>query len=517
MRMQTKIAVTLVGMISAITLVLSVLMYTQWFDSIQKQVALDAKDQAVIIAEQQIIKDAMAEENGYLTVNKAVEAIQLKTGIQYLYIVSRDGRYYAHPIPEKLNTYYKEGDTKKNPLAEEGGDYDALEGDAMVEAYMPIYTDGVKSGVVIIGIYNGRILQTIRGHAFRLLFVSVTVLILGIVMAYALSKNIKKAMYGLEPQAIALLLNQQETILEQIGEGLLATDQNSKVVMVNENAKKLLRLHRLAMGDLMRHMPFYKHFELRYYREKMPEIKGEWRMEGGKILSIHMIGLSALSNQSGFLFKIEDMSLVRARAEELTNMKQLTQALRAQNHEFMNKLHTVSGLIQLEAYDDALGYIESITKSRKEMVESLNKRIKVSVLSGLILAKYSKALERHIEVVLDEDAVVTELPAQVDEADVTSVLGNLIDNAIEAMQGESGKIVLDFYHDEVAFYMSVSDTGPGMPEAVMAHCFEKGLSTKGQDRGYGLFIVKEIVDVCGGDIEMRNEEGLVVQVKLPMR
>jgi sensor histidine kinase regulating citrate/malate metabolism len=516
MRIQTKIATTLVVMMTVIILILSIFMYTQWFDSIQRQVGLDAKDQATIIAEQDIIRKSMIEDNGYLKVNKAVESIQLKTGIQYLYIINREGRYYAHPIPERINTYYKVEDTRKNPLLEKAGYYYSLKDDAMVEAYVPIYTDGIKSGVVIIGIYNGRILQTIRGNAFRMLLLSLMVLIIGIVMAYMLSRNIKKAMYGLEPEAIALLLSQQETILEQIGEGLFATDASGKLLMINENAQTLLNIKKIRLGELIKYEPFYSYFENRYLEENLPAINGEWRLESGQILSIHMIGLNQLSNQPGYLFKIEDMSLVRERAEELTNIKQYTQALRAQNHEFMNKLQTVSGLIELESYDKVRDYIELITKSRKEMVEALTKRINVPVLSGLILAKYSKALENQIELILDEDAMVDVLPPKSSESDITSIIGNLIDNAIEAMKGKSGQIILDLYHDDSVFTISVADSGEGMSDSAMSNCFHKGFSTKGEDRGYGLFIIKEIVDALDGRIELKNEQGLVVLVTIPM-
>lgn len=516
MRIQTKIAMTLVFTMSIIILILSIFMYSQWFDSIQRQVALDAKDQATIIAEQVVIQESMIEDNGYLKVNKAVESIQLKTGIQYLYIINQEGRYFAHPIPERINTFYREGDTRRNPLLEEAGYYYSPRDDAMVEAYVPIYTDGVKSGVVIIGIYNGRILQTIRGHAFRMILISLMVLMIGIVMAYMVSRNIKKAMYGLEPEAIALLLSQQETILEQIGEGLFATDASGKVLLINENAKALLEIKEMGIGDQIKHEPFYSYFVKRYLEEEMPTLTGEWRLESGQILSVHMIGLNQLSNQPGYLFKIEDMSLVRERAEELTNIKQYTQALRAQNHEFMNKLQTVSGLIELEAYEKVRDYIGLITKSRKEMVEALTKRINVPALSGLILAKYSKALENHIELVLDEDAMVDVLPTKSSESDITSIIGNLIDNAIEAMKGKKGQIRLDLSHDDSNFYISVADSGEGMSESAMAHCFQKGFSTKGEDRGYGLFIIKEIVDALGGQITLENDQGLVISVIIPM-
>ncbi len=516
MRIQTKITATLVIMMTVIILILSLFMYTQWFDSIQRQVALDAKDQAIIIAEQDVIQKWMTEDNGYLKINKAVESIQLKTGIQYLYIINQEGRYYAHPIPEKINTYYKVEDTRKNPLLEKAGYYYSLKDDAMVEAYVPIYTDGIKSGVVVIGIYNGRILQTIRGNALRMILISLMVLVTGIIMAYMLSRNIKKAMYGLEPGAIALLLNQQETILEQIGEGLIATDASGKLLMFNENAQKLLNIKEVSLGQIIKQEPFYKYFEKRYLEENQLAINGEWRLESGQILSIHVIGLNQLSNQPGYLFKIEDMSLVRERAEQLTNIKQYTQALRAQNHEFMNKLQTVSGLIELESYDKVRDYIELITKSRKEMVEALTKRINVPVLSGLILAKYSKALENHIELVLDEDAMVDLLPAKSSESDMTSIIGNLIDNAMEAMKGIRGQIRLDLYHDDSFFTISVADSGEGMSETAMSTCFQKGFSTKGEDRGYGLFIIKEIVEALDGTIELKNDQGLVVLIRIPM-
>lgn len=516
MRMQTKISMILMSLITGIIFILSASLYSQWFNSMQKQVALDAKDQAVIIAEQAVIRNAMIEENGYLIVNKAVENIQLKTGIQYLFIINNEGRYFAHPLPERLNTYYKEGDTKKNPLLEPSGYHYGHSGDAMVEAYAPIYTDGVISGVVVIGIYNGRILQTIKVNALKLFSITVSVLAFGLFLSFLLTKNIKKAMKGLEPEAIALLLSQQETILEQIGEGLLATDPVGKVIMINENAKRLLKNPDTEIGNNVAHLPFYGHFTSRYFKEKVPHIKGEWRVEGGAILKVDVIALSQVSSESGFLFKMDDMSLVVERAEELTNMKQLTQALRAQNHEFMNKLHTVSGLIQLEAYEDALRYIESVTKSRKEMVEALNKHIKSSVISGLLLAKYSYAAERHVTLTLDEEAHIDRLPKTASEADMTSIIGNLIDNAIEAIGTKGGDITVDLYHDERFFYLTVSDSGPGMTPEVIKTCFNKGMSTKGDDRGYGLYIVKEKVARLEGQIELKSEEGLCVQVVLPM-
>ncbi|WP_350344025.1 ATP-binding protein [Proteinivorax tanatarense] len=212
------------------------------------------------------------------------------------------------------------------------------------------------------------------------------------------------------------------------------------------------------------------------------------------------------------------MSLVRQRAEELTNMKQMTQALRAQNHEFMNKLHTITGLIQLNEHQSALNYIEKITQARKAIVDALNQRIKVPAIAGLILAKHSKGAERKIDLIIDEEAHISKIPEGALEEDITSIIGNLIDNAMDALAKEDGgKIYLDMYQDNEQFAITVWDNGPGMNDDSLRNCFKKGFSTKGEDRGYGLYIVKTIVEYLNGHIEFKSQEGLCVKVSLPMK
>lgn len=502
MRMQMKLAVLLAFLIGSLVLLLTLLMYGNWFSSMQKQVALDARDQAIIIAENKTIQSAMLLDNGYITVNKAVERIHLKTGIQYLYILNAEGIYYAHPIPEKLNTTYQIGDTRTNPLVDKPLTHYTLNSDAMVEAYVPVYTDGVISGAVVVGIYNGRILQTLKGHAITMTVVAVLVIALGILIAYLFSKHIKRVMFGLEPEAIALLVNQQEMILEHIGEGILATDHRGKILVVNESAKKLLEISNLNMGDSIEQLNFLDNLTLK-----------EVRIGQQKVLKVESKELGDVDSRLGKLYKLEDMSLARQKAEELTDMLQLTQALRAQNHEFMNKMHTVSGLLQLEAFEEAQDYIEEITKARSEMVEAINNRIKIPAVSGLILAKHSKASEQRVNLIIDEEAHIEGLPKGMLESDVTSILGNLIDNALDAA---SENVTIDIFSDNSHLTINVCDDGPGIDESLLPRVLEKGFSTKGKDRGFGLAIVEEKVKGLRGNLILINQDGLCVKVMLPM-
>ncbi|MBE0451715.1 MAG: Spo0B domain-containing protein [Clostridia bacterium] len=515
MKLQHKITVILATMIATLIILLTLSMYVTWYRSIQRQVAMDAMDQAVIIAENSELKSSITNENGYIAVNKMVESIHLKTGIQYLYVLNEEGRYFANPLPEKLNTLFEPGDIKLDPFQTKPTYYYEMTRNAMVEGYAPIYSEGIRSGTVIVGIFNGRILQTMSGFAMQLVVFAFIAIGIGILVAYALSKNIKRSIYGLEPVEIAMLLKDREIILENIGEGLLAVNHLGEITMINSRAKSLLDQEDLEVGMPYRALVFAEFFG-DYDALGESAMEKEWRIGANKLLKIEWIALNDVDARLGWLFRIEDMSLLRKRAEELTNMHQLTQALRAQNHEFMNKLHTISGLIQLESYEDALKYIEKISVTRQAVIGILNEKIKVPFISGLILAKYSRATERHIEFVIDPSSYLEAVPEHVIEDDIASIIGNLIDNAIDSITGKSDaciRIGLNSGEDGATFV--IRDNGTGITDLTIEKCFEKGVSTKGPDRGYGLYIVSEKLKRAGGQLKVENDHGLHCTVWIP--
>lgn len=515
MKLQHKITMILATMIVSLIVFLTISMYVTWYRSIQKQVAMDAMDQAVIIAENPALKSNIINENGYIAVNKMVESIHLKTGIQYLYVLNEQGKYFAHPIPDKLNTVYSPDEIKLDPFQQSSTYYYEMTRNATVEGYAPIYTDGIRTGTVVVGIYNGRILQTMNGYAMQVVVFSFLAIGIGILVAYALSKNIKKSIYGLEPAEIAMLLKDKEIILETIGEGLLALNHLGDITMINSRAKQLLNQEELIEGMPYHSLVFSESFGS-YHMLGEGEMQREWRIGSNRTLKIEWMALHDMDARLGWLFRIEDMSLLRKRAEELTNMQQLTQALRAQNHEFMNKLHTISGLIQLESYEDALHYIEKISVTRQAVIGMLNERIKVPFVSGLILAKYSKATERHIEVIIDVESDLKSIPSHVNEDDIASIVGNLIDNAIDAISGQpEAKIWILLRSEQGGVTFRIRDNGPGITGIPVERCFEKGVSTKGPDRGYGLSIVNEKLTRAGGRLSLENQNGLICTVWIP--
>lgn len=517
MKLQQKITVILALVITVLILLLTLTMYMTWYRSIQRQVAMDAMDQAVILAENPVIKEKIIEENGYIAINSFVESIHLKTGIQYLYILNDEGRYFAHPHPDRLASLGASDALKLGEIPEEPSYYYEMTRDAMVEGYAPVYTDGLQSGLVVVGIYNGRILQTMSGFAVQLVVFALVAIGLGVLVAHQLAKNIKRSIFGLEPEEIALLLKDREIVMENIGEGLLAIDHRGKLAMINERAKQLLAQPELVIGTDQGDLLFSEVLEEASARGEAT-LEREWRLGTGTFLKLEVIRLDGIDPRLRFLCRLEDMSLVRKRAEELTDMKQLTQALRAQNHEFMNKLHTISGLIQLESYEDALSYIDQVTKTKQTVIRQLQDQVRVPALSGLLLAKHSRASERKVHVEITEETQIHHLPDHMPEHDVSSILGNLVDNAIEALAGrEDAKIMLTLTSDKEEVRFLVRDNGPGLGPLTVEQVLEKGISSKGPDRGYGLAIVKEKVDRAGGTLTLEEREGLLCVVTLPMK
>jgi two-component system CitB family sensor kinase len=181
--------------------------------------------------------------------------------------------------------------------------------------------------------------------------------------------------------------------------------------------------------------------------------------------------------------------------------KEVASNLRAQNHEFMNKLHTISGLIQLEEYDKAIEFIHDTTRVRTDILEILNRNIKNSSLAGLLLSKYNKASEGKIQFMINPDSYMGKLPDGISECDLISVVGNLIENSIDAVIGrQDGKISILIKEHEESLNIRVSNNGEPVSEDIKNKIFERGVSTKAGARGFGLNNIKQIVDNSGGEI-----------------
>ncbi|MBQ8691232.1 MAG: GHKL domain-containing protein, partial [Phascolarctobacterium sp.] len=223
----------------------------------------------------------------------------------------------------------------------------------------------------------------------------------------------------------------------------------------------------------------------------------------------------------GAVFTFRKKSVVEELANQLTGFKNYSTALRAQTHEFMNKMHVIMGLIEMKAYDELKTFTKEVAYNRQSEVSYIVTRMKDITLAGFILGKISRSRELDIDFSLsDESELRNELEVP-SVHDLVLIVGNIVENAFDALANFDGErivslSILDFDKEIV---ITVEDSGPGMDEEALKNIFTRGYSSKGKGHGYGLYLVKQSIDNLEGsiDVESAEGEGTTFTVRLPIK
>jgi sensor histidine kinase regulating citrate/malate metabolism len=199
--------------------------------------------------------------------------------------------------------------------------------------------------------------------------------------------------------------------------------------------------------------------------------------------------------------------------EELSGTRYLVDSMRANNHDFTNKLHVILGLIQMGMYDDASSYIQNITMVQRENISKVMNAVSEPAVAALLIGKIARASELNINFVLREGCYYSTADMNLPSEMLITVVGNLLDNAFDAMNESTDykkhkELMFGIYSKPGAVLITVDDTGSGIKSRDMEHIFENGFSTKGDGRGTGLYQVKAIVENFGGKITVESQEGV---------
>jgi len=225
------------------------------------------------------------------------------------------------------------------------------------------------------------------------------------------------------------------------------------------------------------------------------------------------IALARRLRQQTFDLGSSEIATLLEERQELDNVRRLTNALRAQTHEFANKLHTVAGLIELGRYQEAVRFITETSLVHQELVDLIQARIADPVVAALLLAKAAVASERGVQLRLADDA---RLPADAGDArDLVTVIGNLVDNAIDAVAPARGWVEVSVRGDADGVEVRVRDSGPGVAPAAASEIFREGATSKAGHFGIGLALVDEVTRKRGGWVRVTNDGGAVFTASLP--
>ena len=357
-----------------------------------------------------------------------------------------------------------------------------------------------------------------------LLWLSVLSLCIGILLAVLLSRTIKKILFGLEPHQIARMLEERNAILRTVREGIIAVNKDGTLVLVNQMAEKILRS--AGVTGPLEGQPVQNTIPATRLDAILEEGKPEYDMEqniNGSIIMTNRAPISVQGKIIGAVATFRDMTEVRAQAERLTGLSNYAEALRSRSHEYLNKLHVISGLLRNKRYDELEQYLERIIGSKKRETSSIAALVKDPIVAGFLESKYSRAHELGVTLHIEGNGVLPPLSAKGAHALVT-IVGNLIDNAFDAVTyaGEK-RIALRIENDVTTSGMgqlviSVADTGRGIADEHQEKIFTKGFSTKGSNRGIGLYMLLLTLDEVDGSVEIdsRLGHGSIFTVRFPV-
>lgn len=455
----------------------------------------------------------------------AVEALAMsishKTRASYVVVIDRNGVRYSHPntalIGQKIEEPVVALDGHTHVGIDRGSLGDSANGKAPV-----VGADGRIVGEVSVGVLETSFADQVTGELISFgVYLAVAVAV-GLAVAVLLARRLKRQTFGLELDEIAALVQEREATLHGIREGVVALDSAGRVTLANDQARLLLgstlRDSRRPVRDML------APGELRELMEPgAPDLADRIVLYAGRFLLASRMRVAQAGRDLGAVITLRDRTELEDALRELDEVRRLTDALRAQQHEFSNRMHVMSGLLELGHYDEAIGFASEVDGATAGLAAELEARISSPHVVALLVAKTTVARERGVAL-----TAVCDSRVEIDEAHadaLISIVGNLIDNAIDAAAGEPRSpgtvraVEVRLAEDGHEIVLDVSDTGPGVPAGGVETIFTGGWTTKPHDggphRGIGLSVVRQAVEQLSGRIEVREGSGARFRVTLP--
>ncbi|WP_050779737.1 sensor histidine kinase [Streptomyces sp. C] len=451
-------------------------------------------------------------------VQSAAERIRRATGAEYVVVLDLHGIRRSHPSPDRIG----------RPVSTDPSD--ALAGHEVMEidegtlgrsarGKVPLVAaDGEVVGAVSVGIAYDSVRDRLLGAIPGLLAYAGGALAAGALAAYLLSRRIQRQTRDLAFSDIAGLLAEREAMLHSIREGVIALDPDDRVRLVNDEAARLLGLPADSAATLA--------------GRPLDEVLGTGRtsdvltgrVTGRDLLTVQgprvLVANRMPTADGGAVATLRDRTEVERLGRELDSTRGLIDALRAQDHEHANRLHTLLGLLELGLHEEAVDFVNEVVGVHRTTAEQVTEKVHDPLLAALLVGKATVAAERGVALRLAPDALLPD--RLVDPGGLVTILGNLVDNALDAAAGSAAPLVeVDIRARGRTAVLRVRDSGPGIPAGRHEEIFTEGWSTKQpeahRERGLGLALVRRLAERQGGSAQAGSAEdgGAEFSVVLP--
>ena len=453
------------------------------------------------------VHEALRTDDPTNVLQPLAERVRRTSDVDFVVFMSPDGLRYSHPNPERIGGQFV------------GTIAPAREGRAFTETFtgtlgpsvrsvVPIRDGSRVTGLVSIGVLETAISDQLWDQLPGLLASLAVALVIGGLLSLAVARRVRRQTRDMDPDELATLYDHHDAVLHAIREGIVVVGADDRLLLANGEARRLLGLPDDAVGRPIGELV-----------EDPALLRG-----GGSGDGLHVVGKRVLvigqrpaerdGHQIATVTTLRDRTELEGLVRELATVRGLADALRAQAHESANELHTVVGLVELGRYDDAVAFATRRIRVTQDEVDLVNQRVGDPALAALLLAKAAACRERGVHLVLDE---TSDLPAgALPSEDLVTIVGNLIDNALDALSGR-GRIEVRLTAEPERLVLQVRDDGPGIPKDALGDVFTPGWSTKSGTRGLGLALVSSAAARHGGSVRAANDGGAVLTVEVPVR
>ncbi|GAA3483227.1 sensor histidine kinase [Streptomyces yanii] len=371
---------------------------------------------------------------------------------------------------------------------------------------------GRHLGTVMIGEASPTVWQRLNGASSYLLAYLGIASGLGLIGSWLLARRTKRQTLGLEPREIAGLAEHREAMLYGIAEGVIALDPQLRLTLVNEVGRRLLDLpeHCVGMSLTDLRIEGRLHDVLAGSPSDTAERRDEVVIRRSRVLVMNRMTVTKDGRQLGSVTTLRDRTELAQLEREIGSFRSSAELLRAQAHEFTNQLHTISGLIQIGKHDEVVQYVRALSRHRHSLDTTLTRRVRDMAVSALLMAKSSLAAERKVVLRVSEHTALDRLAPE-DSVDVATVIGNLVDNAVDAAtagdDGHDAWVEVELRQDASSVEIVVRDSGPGVAPELAQEVFLHGFTTKAAqegDRGIGLALTRLVCERRGGEVAVTN-------------
>lgn len=527
MTFQNRLFLLLMLVIGLQVVAIGVFVHLRLSDILDKEVGQRAILQAEQIASRPSIIEAM-ENRDYETVRSYVDHMKdYYTDANYIVIGDEHGIRVTHPDPDKVG-FPMVGDDNSPALLHKKTYLSLREGTLGfgIRGKAPIVN---KQGKVVGIVSVGYLLTSI--HSWHNLYLKpiiammVMMLISSIVGAFLFSRHIKKKMLNMEPEEIALSLRMESAILQSVYEGVIAVNNNGLIYSINQNAKQILGLENITQPLENMHIKSVvepHEFFVPTEREDV-SVKDEILLLNGQQVIASRTACQLDNKALGWVISFRNKDDIFTLSRQLSQVQQHTESLRVMRHEYANKLSTIAGLIQLGAYDDALKTIQQESSQKQQLIDFFVNHFDNNLVAGLLLSKHVRAKELGLTLEFDPTCYLDKrMPEQLSSDQLTSILGNLLDNAFEAtMKNKTSNRIISLLISNAAheLIIEVADNGIGIDESMKTAIFERGVTTKTESgHGYGMYLINRYVTYAGGYITIDDNEaqGTIISIFIPI-